>query len=199
MTTTSKVLPSTRPNRGLRPAPATTLWVCVDLDGKLLQRFHGHTADVISVAWQGESDVLLSSSDDGTIKRWDIESGKIVEDIDLGGIETDTIAITNDGIIYAGNDEGEVIVIDENGKNFVQAHNAGIKRLVYDASQDMLVSLSYDRQVKVWSCSKARYRVCSHCRSANHRMATFCSIPGQRKPGIRFFRQLLRRVQHQVR
>ncbi|PWW40329.1 WD40 repeat protein [Idiomarina loihiensis] len=126
-----------------------------DLDGNLLQRFYGHSADVISVAWQGDSDILLSSSDDGTIKRWDVRYGDILEDIDLGGIETDTIAITNEGVIYAGNDEGEVVVIAHKDKNTVKAHNAGIKRLVYDASQDRLVSLSYDRQVKVWACSKA--------------------------------------------
>ncbi|GMM85551.1 hypothetical protein [Pseudoalteromonas sp. MTN2-4] len=124
-----------------------------DFNNNLIQRYCGHTADVISVAWQGNSDILISCSDDGTIKRWDAESGRIIEDIDLDGIETDTIAISQEGVIYAGNDEGEIILINQNSKITVPAHNAGIKRLVYDPAQKLLVSISYDRQAKVWACS----------------------------------------------
>ncbi len=125
-----------------------------DLNGELLQRFEGHKADVISVAWHGHSDTLISSSDDGTIKRWDANTGEMIADIDLGGIETDTIAITNEGVIYAGNDDGEIIIINGDQKRYMQAHRAGIKRLVYDNEQQALVSLSYDRQVKIYNCQE---------------------------------------------
>jgi WD40 repeat protein len=127
-----------------------TLVRVFDLEGRLLQRMAGHTADVISVAWLGDTDQLITSSDDGTIKRWDAADGRMIADIDLGGIETDTIVITPQGAIFAGNDEGQVIVIDGDRTETVDAHAAGIKRLIFDRQTRRLVSLSYDRSAKFW-------------------------------------------------
>jgi len=122
-----------------------------DFKGQLKACFEGHTADVISVAWSVNGDELISSSDDGTIKRWALATLKLVDDIDLGGIETDTIAIARDGTIFAGNDEGQIVVIDSERTITYPAHAAGIKRLVYQAGENLLVSLSYDRTLRVWS------------------------------------------------
>jgi toxoflavin biosynthesis protein ToxC len=122
-------------------------------DGSLRAVFEGHTADVISVEWAGDSRELVSSSDDGTIKRWSLESGTKIADIDLGGVETDTVALASNGSVYAGNDEGEIIVIDAQGTSSHPAHDAGIKRLVLNSGRGLLVSLSYDRTLRVWDTS----------------------------------------------
>ncbi|WP_412540824.1 WD40 repeat domain-containing protein [Longispora sp. K20-0274] len=121
-----------------------------DLTGRLTHRFAGHTADVISVVWSHDGTELISSSDDGTIKRWSLKTGALVEDLDLGGVETDTVAIRADGTIYAGNDEGEILVITGDGRLVIPAHEAGVKRLVLGEAQGLLVSLSYDRTMKLW-------------------------------------------------
>ncbi|KUN75224.1 WD40 repeat domain-containing protein [Streptomyces griseoruber] len=121
-----------------------------DFSGTLLHTFTGHTADVISVEWAADSDDLVSSSDDGTIKRWSLETGGLVSDTDLGGVETDTIAVTPEGTVYAGNDEGEIVVLAAEGTATHHAHEAGIKRLVLDSAHGRLVSLSYDRTLRVW-------------------------------------------------
>jgi WD40 repeat protein len=122
-----------------------------DFAGRMKLCFEGHSADVISVAWSTDGRELISSSDDGTIKRWSLDTAELVDDIDLGGIETDTIAITREGVIYAGNDEGQIVVIDGGRTSLTAAHEAGIKRLVYQADEGLLVSLSYDRTLRVWS------------------------------------------------
>ncbi|WP_416986612.1 WD40 repeat domain-containing protein [Streptomyces sp. T028] len=122
-----------------------------DFSGELVQHFEGHTADVISVEWLPQSGEVVSSSDDGTIKRWSLKSGKLVENIDLEGVETDTIAITSSGVVFAGNDDGAIIRIEGENREFTPAHEAGIKRLVYNAATESLVSLSYDRSLRVWS------------------------------------------------
>jgi WD40 repeat protein len=121
-----------------------------DATGQLIQRFSGHTADVISVEWAAESDELITSSDDGTVKRWSLATGQLLEDIDLGGVETDTVVVNRHGTIYAGNDDGEIVVIGDDTKTTVEAHSAGIKRLVLNSAQDLLVSLSYDRTMLLW-------------------------------------------------
>ncbi len=136
--------------------------VCVfTFNGDLVAKFTGHEADVISVAWHSDNDTIISSSDDGTIRKWSLDSNEMLDIIDLGGIETDTIAISPDGVIYAGNDHGEIITVRGGGKHFEQGHNAGIKRLVYDPEQTLLVSLSYDRQMKIWDCSNTKIN-CIH-------------------------------------
>ncbi|QRO01348.1 WD40 repeat domain-containing protein [Archangium violaceum] len=119
------------------------------LDGRLRAEMHGHQSDVISVSWERGDSQLLSSSDDGTIRRWNAETGELLETIDLGSVETDTIAIAEDGAVFAGNDNGEILIIRPEGITRVTAHAAGIKRLVYD--QRRLISLSYDRNVMIWS------------------------------------------------
>lgn len=120
-----------------------------DYQGVTMQHLKGHGADVISVEWS-ENDTLISSSDDGTIRIWDCKTGKEIECIDLDNVETDTIVITPEGTIYAGNDNGEIITIQNGSIKVTPAHEAGIKRLVYDSKQKVMVSLSYDRKMKLW-------------------------------------------------
>jgi WD40 repeat protein len=130
----------------------------------LVKEFSGHKADSISVVWDGADD-LISSSDDGTIKRWSLSSGLMTEDLDLGGVETDTIAIGTGGIIFAGNDLGEIIMIKDGKHYSVPAHDAGIKRLVFEPHLNKIASLSYDRKVKIWSFDG--HHGLKECHSAN--------------------------------
>src|SRR5580658_3119482 len=123
-----------------------------DTAGRLLTTCTGHTADVISVEWTSAGDGLVSSSDDGTIKRWSLPGGELVGEVDLKGVETDTVVLVPDGSIIAGNDDGSLVVIDAGGAaRQVPAHRAGIKRLVLSPARDLLVSLSYDRSAKIWA------------------------------------------------
>ncbi|MEE1939584.1 WD40 repeat domain-containing protein [Streptomyces sp. TRM 70361] len=124
-----------------------------DFSGRLLHRFEGHRADVISVEWSHDGRELISSSDDGTIKRWSLETGGMVEDLDMGGVETDTVAIGADGTVYAGNDEGELIIVRGADRRRVPAHDAGIKRVVLGAARQLLITLSYDRTMRLWDVS----------------------------------------------
>jgi WD40 repeat protein len=120
-----------------------------DFAGSLVRHLAGHTADVISVAWIGE-DRLVSSSDDGTIRRWATTTGECLDTVSMDGVETDTIAVAEDGTIFAGDDSGTITVIDGAAAWRIEAHEAGIKRLVYSAAAQMLVSLSYDRTASIW-------------------------------------------------
>lgn len=122
-----------------------------DLDGALRARLEGHEADVLSVEWVREGKELVTSSDDGTVRRWDAIAGTLIETIDLGDVETDTIAVADDETLLCGNDDGQIIVIGRAGTVRNPAHDAGIKRLTYDASRRLLVSSSYDRTIRLWT------------------------------------------------
>jgi WD40 repeat protein len=122
-----------------------------DFTGTLVKTFRGHTADVISIEWSADGDGLISSSDDGTVKRWSFATGQLVSNLDMDGVETDTVVLTADGVIYAGNDEGDIVTVRLDGsRTKIHAHDSGVKRLVLGVSQGLLVSLSYDRTAKMW-------------------------------------------------
>lgn len=121
-----------------------------DFGGRLLHTFTGHRADVISVEWMRGGDEIVSSSDDGTVRRWSLATGRQVAELDMGGVETDTVAIAGTGHIFAGTDNGEIVTVRDGGRTVVGAHDAGIKRLVLDDGRHLLVSLSYDRTMRMW-------------------------------------------------
>lgn len=129
-----------------------------DLDGTLLRAMQGHAADVISVAWDDTGTVLITSSDDGTVRRWNAETGEALDTLDLDGVETDTIAIAADGTIFAGNDDGEILVIRGRSVTPVSAHAAGIKRLSLGAGGRLLASVSYDRSAAIWQVGDGTIR-----------------------------------------
>jgi len=121
-----------------------------DLNGRLQRSFTGHTADVISVAWASDSRELLSSSDDGTLRHWRFFEGDMRCLVDMGGVETDTVAIGQDGTIFAGTDRGEIHVLAGANRQIVAAHEAGIKRLTLSPDGSLLASASYDRTLRIW-------------------------------------------------
>lgn len=125
-----------------------------DFHGHLLHKLSGHEKDVISVTWMDHNEIL-SSSDDGTVRKWSLDSNSQIENIDLGGVETDTIVITSNGVIFAGNDDGNIIVIDGQEIKNISAHKAGVKRLCYSREKNMLVSLSYDRTMILWKVNES--------------------------------------------
>lgn len=121
------------------------------INGVLLKTFLGHGADVISVCFSADEKNLITSSDDGTIRKWNIEDGQESDCISFDGVETDTLAITKNGEIFAGNDEGELIYINAKGEmKKLKAHTVGIKRIIYDDVSEQIASVSYDRTCKIW-------------------------------------------------
>jgi WD40 repeat protein len=122
-----------------------------DVDGRLLHAMRGHTADVLSAEWTHGGRQLLTTSDDGTVRRWDTGEGRLLETIDLGDVETDTVAVIDDETVVLGNDAGDLVVLRSGAApSHHRAHDAGIKRLAVDRENGLLLSCSYDRTVRFW-------------------------------------------------
>jgi len=120
-------------------------------DGELLATGRGHKADVLTVVWVSGGRELLSSGDDGTLRRWDPETGRLLHTIDLGPVETDTV-IHHDALdtTIAGTDAGRLVVVQGSEQTVVDAHDAGIKQLTIDSGSGFVLSSSYDRKVRLW-------------------------------------------------
>jgi toxoflavin biosynthesis protein ToxC len=120
-----------------------------DLTGRCLHAMPGHTGNVLSLAWAADGQQLVTSSVDGSIRRWDAVRGVALGLIDLQ-VRTDSVEIDGNGLVYAGDDKGRIAIIDNTTVTFTEAHLAGVKRIALDAEQGLLVSLSYDRSIALW-------------------------------------------------
>jgi WD40 repeat protein len=122
--------------------------------GQLIHDMPGHTGNVLSLAWTPDDRHVVTTSVDGTVRTWDAESGKPAGVTALD-VRTDSVEIGPDGTVYAGDDRGRLALIRAGEVNYFQAHQAGIKKIALNAEGDRLVSLSYDRSLKVWDLSDA--------------------------------------------
>ncbi|MEE2745004.1 MAG: WD40 repeat domain-containing protein [Bdellovibrionota bacterium] len=121
-----------------------------DFTGKIIHLFEGHKADVISVVWSEDGKSLISSSDDGTVRSWDLALDLCSDVKDFEEVETDTLVIFPDQTLYLGNDLGEIIIVKGENTKRLKAHKSGIKRLIHCPERNIILSLSYDRTMKLW-------------------------------------------------
>ena len=122
-----------------------------DLKGHCHKVLQGHTGNIISVAWRPDGKSLVSSGVDGTVREWDAVTGECLHCHNNDGVRTDSFTIAMDGTIYAGDDQGRIVAIKGQNKLFFRAHQAGIKKIVYNANYQRLVTLSYDRTLAIWA------------------------------------------------
>ena len=129
-----------------------------NLQGQCLTTCKGHTGNVLSLAWTPDSKHVVSTSVDGTIRKWDVVSGDEVQKTDLK-IRTDSLEISSNGVIYAGDDLGRIVIIDKDSTRFVEAHVAGIKKVALNPRNGHLVCLSYDRTMSIWNVADDQFLV----------------------------------------
>ena len=122
------------------------------MNGQCLHTMAGHTGNVLSVSWSKDGQFVISSSVDGTIRRWDANTGELVQTSNLQ-VRTDSLEIDPNGIIYAGDDLGRIAIITGERISYIQAHRAGIKKLVMNFHTKQIVTLSYDRSMAIWQIS----------------------------------------------
>ncbi len=120
-----------------------------DMKGNCLHAMAGHTGNVLSVSWSKDNQFVISSSVDGTIRRWNANTGELIQTTHLE-VRTDSVEIDSNGIIYAGDDLGRIAIINTETTYFIQAHKAGIKKLVVNFQTQQIVTLSYDRSMAIW-------------------------------------------------
>lgn len=126
------------------------------LSGQVVQTFKGHTDETESVAFSADEIELYSVAYDGKLKMWDIESGDLLREIELGS-RLYSIAVKPDGKgLFVAADNGLIyhvnLVTDE--VNTLQGHTGTVRHLAISANANRMVSTGEDSLIVVWNTEK---------------------------------------------
>ena len=124
--------------------------------GCLIAHLIGHEADVLSIEWLDENN-LVSCGDDSTVRYWRVDEVREVHRISFDEIETDTLVFLSEDLVAVGNDAGDICILNMGDPiQTVNAHESGVKRVTYNKANQKLVSISYDRKMALWSFEGGR-------------------------------------------
>ncbi len=77
-----------------------------------VQSFEGHTGNVTAVQYQAAGRWIVTASEDGTIKIWDVRAPGVQRDYDLGVPVSDVIVHPNQGELVSCDHNGAVRIWD---------------------------------------------------------------------------------------
>ncbi len=117
----------------------------------------GHTACVNAVAISPNRPILASSSEDKTIRLWDLQTGSVTTAVLDHLMAIRTIAFSPDGetIASAGQDRNVVLTrkwyLDLAGRSeSLGQHTQAVTSIAFTPSGRMLASASRDKTIKLW-------------------------------------------------
>jgi WD40 repeat protein len=115
-----------------------------DFDGRLLRRFHGHTAIVDDVDIDPGATRIASTSRDFTVKVYDLDSGRSVCSVALGRQSPKSILFWDADTVVVGNYWGYLLRVDLRDETVTRRRIADNGISALSRCGDHLVAVSYD-------------------------------------------------------
>ena len=153
------------------------------IDSSIIRVFKGHSAPVVSLAFDPNNDFLASSGTDGTVMCWSLSSGKrvhslyhVAPNIGLSKSSRNEVAWHPKGDVFAvpGRKDGvDVIMYDRDTGEKVFSlkggHSATVGFLAWSPNGKYLATAAGDNQVIIWDvdnrqdmdCQKFESQICS--------------------------------------
>jgi len=136
------------------------LWPALHPPGTtLLRTLTGHS-DLRSVAVGPDGRHAVSASDDGTLKVWDLESGRELRTLEGHTRGVASVAITPDGrLTVSASDDGTLKVWNlESGRELrtLEGHTDLVSSVAIAPDGRRAVSASWDNTLKVWDLESGR-------------------------------------------
>lgn len=126
---------------------------------KLVRTLRGHTDYISLIAWSPNGRILASSSADGTIQLWDVETGESLRTIKGNKRGVWCIAFDPTGEILASGDDDCVKLWETNSGNLLnilEMNTEGAVSLAFDPMGRMLASGTFDKTVKLWEATSGK-------------------------------------------
>jgi serine/threonine protein kinase len=145
--------PFVQANISIQPVSSSIKWQC-------LETFTEHTDSVTSVIFSLDGHLVISGSEDTTLKVWHLKLGKKMRTLSGHSGRINCLKISPDGQLLASTSWDTTIKI-WNLKNLQEVlslggHKKWVISVVFSQDQSKLLSISCDRIIKIWNLTKGR-------------------------------------------
>ncbi|WP_260685317.1 WD40 repeat domain-containing protein [Rhizobium laguerreae] len=119
----------------------------------------GHSSTVSAVAFSLDDKLIISTSDDGTLRLWDSGSGRLIRRIENPATSARSISFTNTRVVMASTDAGVVAFWRVDTGELVGVlrppHDGWVSAAIMLPDGHRILSGSYDGTLKIWDLDKS--------------------------------------------
>lgn len=125
-----------------------------DIEGEVLSEIKGHTSGVTDARFIGEPLVVVSSSDDGTIRGWSTAQEPLFV-VTRPGVSRNLDFDVNNALIAATQDIGEITLLDLTGEvvNIIRTNQGRLNDVSFSPDGQFLISAGLDGTARVFNLS----------------------------------------------
>lgn len=129
-------------------------------EGRLLATREGHAAEVSALAMASGGEMLISGSQDGTVRMWSLPEGRLRGTIESASGSINALATAPGGLVLASisSDPAIKVWLQETGRLLavLEGHGRDVTTLTLTPDGKTLASGSQDNLIKLWSLPEGR-------------------------------------------
>jgi WD40 repeat protein len=126
----------------------------------LIRTLEGHSSPVNGCAFSPDGRLIVSASDDRTLKVWDAQSGQLLRSLDGHSNSVRGCAISPDGrLIVSASDDHTLKVWDAQSGQILRSldgHSDSVRGCAFSPDGGLIVSASWDNTLKVWDAQSGQ-------------------------------------------
>ena len=137
--------------------PALGSWI---IGPRAPTKLSGHAKEVWGLAFSPDSQTLVSSSDDGILKMWDVASGQEQQTLSGHKWLVTAVAYSPNGLVLASAGFDNKIRLWDAARGAevatLSGHRDHVRSLAFSPDGTVIASAGYDREIRLWDVARRR-------------------------------------------